>query len=123
MGLSLNTKKVAANELTDFSTSVEINQFTNFSTSVNAATYPTRIWTEIALNSSKATVYYATDGRSGRVYRGYLTRQGGINIGGTRLYVGYLYRSDLPYPIPSKLAPLPTSELTGDDTIEKGHKK
>lgn len=111
--LPFSTKKVEANELAMTAPSLE----------TNAEIFPTRVWTTVSIKSWAPTYFYTTDGRSGAIYRGYLTRVSDISLVGYNTYEGYLYRSDLPYPIPARLIPETTSKWEGGSIFEKNIKE
>lgn len=106
--LPFNTKKIEANQLEMIPTSIE----------TKAKILPTRVWYSTRINSTAPTYFITTDGRSGGIYRGYLTRVGTISYQGTHTYEGYLYRQDLHYPMPAKLIPQVKNESQGVDTLE-----
>ncbi len=90
-----STKNVEASELAVAAPTLE----------ATANLLPTKVWYSVQIKSWAPTYFYTTDGRSGGIYRGYLTRVSDISLLGYNTYEGYLYRSDLQYPIPASLLP------------------
>lgn len=82
-----------------------------------------KVWTTTSIKSWAPTYFYTTDGRSGAIYRGYLTRVSDISLIGYNTYEGYLYKSDLKYPMPARLMPETTSKWEGVSIYEKNIKE
>lgn len=75
---------------------------------ITATPNPYKVWYSVPLNmgNQPPATYYIEHRFYKQLYRGWLTRTNKTDTHAHTIYEGYLYRPDVPLPIPSRVRPI-----------------
>lgn len=89
-------------------TSLQTNVVNSKDITIQSTPNPYKVWYSVPLNlgNQPPATYYIQQRFYTQLYRGWLTRTTRTDTHAHTVYEGYLYRPDVPLPIPSKMLPV-----------------